>query len=106
MDEYLRLTETADLLEATTSSDDAEESKPAPDIFEAALERIGLPGSHVAVVGDSRYDAQAAITAGAVAVGVLCGGFAESDLRGAGCVEIYRDPEDLLARLDESVLAK
>jgi phosphoglycolate phosphatase-like HAD superfamily hydrolase len=96
----------SDLIEARTSSDDAEESKPEPDIFEAAIARIGVEASEIVVVGDSRYDAQAAVKAGATAVGVLCGGFQEHDLRENGCVEIYRDPEDLLRRFDKSVLAR
>jgi hypothetical protein len=32
-----------DAVEASTSSDDADNSKPDPDIVHAALERIGLP---------------------------------------------------------------
>jgi phosphoglycolate phosphatase-like HAD superfamily hydrolase len=106
LEEYLRVTGVGDLIEAHTSSDDAEESKPEPDIFEAAIRRIGLEASQIVVVGDSRYDAQAAIKAGATPVGVLSGGFAEKDLRENGCVEIYRDPEDLLRRFDESLLAR
>src|SRR5438874_1262187 len=39
-------------------------------------------------------------------IGVLCGGFPEADLRKAGCVAIYRDPADLLARLDESPIVR
>ena len=55
-------------------------------------------------VGDSPYDAEAAAKAGIAPVGVLCGGFPEADLKRAGCVALYRDPADLLARLDESPL--
>lgn len=106
LEAYLKLMNVGDLLEAQTSSDDAEESKPAPDIFCAALDRLGVPGREAVVVGDSRYDAQAAVKAEAAPVGVLCGGFAESDLREHGCVEVYRDPEDLLKRFEDSVLAR
>jgi HAD superfamily hydrolase (TIGR01549 family) len=106
LDEYLRLIDVSDLIEAHTSSDDAEESKPEPDIFEAAIQRIGIDPPEVVVVGDSRYDAQAALKAGATPVGVLCGGFREADLRENGCVEIYRDPEDLFRRFNRSLLAR
>jgi phosphoglycolate phosphatase-like HAD superfamily hydrolase len=51
------------------------------------------------VVGDTPYDAEAAGKVGLRTVGVLCGGFAEEDLRAAGCVAIYRDAADLLERL-------
>ena len=97
----------ADLLEAETTSDDAEESKPEPDIFEAALKKIGNPdASKCVVVGDTQYDAIAAGKINLPTIGVLSGGFPESSLTDAGCVEIYHDPADLLARYDESAIVK
>lgn len=94
-----------DLIHEETSSDDAEKSKPHPDIFEAALERVGNPDpADAIVVGDTPYDAEAAAKAGLRTVGVLCGGFPEGDLWKAGCVAIYRDPADLLANYDHSPL--
>ncbi|HKR01462.1 MAG TPA: HAD family hydrolase [Pyrinomonadaceae bacterium] len=102
---YKKLAHIEDLVEEETSSDDADKSKPHPDIFEAALERLGdVPHDEVIVVGDTPYDAEAAGKIKLRTVGVLCGGFPEAELRAAGCVQIYRDPEDLLARLDESVI--
>ena len=56
----------------------------------------------VVVVGDTPYDAQAATAAGLRTIGVLSGGFAEAELREAGCVAVYRDPADLLAQLPSS----
>jgi HAD superfamily hydrolase (TIGR01509 family) len=95
-----------DLVAEQTTSDDAEKSKPDPDIFEAALERLGNPEpSRVIVVGDTPYDAEAAGKAGLACVGVRCGGFPDDWLRQAGCVAIYDDPAELLARLEESPLA-
>jgi HAD superfamily hydrolase (TIGR01509 family) len=97
----------ADLLEAETTSDDAEESKPEPDIFEAALKKIGNPdASKCIVVGDTPYDAIAAGKINLRTIGVLSGGFPEQSLTDAGCVKIYQDPADLLARYDESVIAE
>ena len=58
------------------------------------------------VVGDTPYDAEAAGKAGLRTIGVLCGGFSEESLRAAGCIAIYRDPADLLARYDRSPLAR
>jgi phosphoglycolate phosphatase-like HAD superfamily hydrolase len=102
---YKKITGIGDLLETETSSDDAEKSKPHPDIFEAALERLGqISPERVVVIGDTPYDAEAAGKAGLRTIGVLCGGFPEADLRGAGCIAIYRDPADLLGRYDESPL--
>ena len=88
------------LTDVETSSDDAERSKPHPDIFAAALAKLDLAGDRAVVVGDTPYDAEAARKAGIAAVGVLCGGFPEQDIRAAGAGRIYRDPADLLANLD------
>jgi beta-phosphoglucomutase-like phosphatase (HAD superfamily) len=82
-----------------TSSDDAQRSKPHPDIFVAALERLRLPSEDVIVVGDTPYDVEAANKAGMKTTGLLCGGFSEESLREAGAIDIYRDPEHLLAIL-------
>lgn len=95
-----------DLVEDETSSDDAERSKPHPDIFAAALQRVKIDPRDAVVIGDTPYDAQAASKLGiGEIVGVLCGGFAEKDLREAGCRHIFRDPSDLLARFSASPLA-
>ena len=92
-----------DLIEAETSSDDAERSKPYPDIFQAALAELGdIAPYKVLVVGDTPYDAQAAGKANLRTLGLLCGGWNEEDLRQAGCIAIYRDPADLLAHYDDS----
>ena len=95
--EYKKIANIEDLVEKETSTDDAEKSKPEPDIFQAALELLGNPAlSRVIVIGDTPYDAEAARKAGIKSFGVLCGGFAESDLRESGCAKIYADPADLL----------
>jgi len=104
---YKKVARIEDLVDDETSSDDAEKSKPYPDIFEAALDRLlAIERADVIVIGDTPYDAEAAGKAGLRTVGVLCGGFPEEDLRRAGCVAIYRDPEDLLARYEQSPLRK
>ncbi len=96
-----------DLVEVETSSADAKRSKPHPDIFEAALDRLGdgVRPDDAIVVGDSPHDAEAAKRAGLRTVGVLCGGFPEKDLRSAGCIAIYDGPEELLNRYEETPLA-
>ena len=103
---YKKLADIADLVEAATSSDEAERSKPFPDIFQAALHKLSPLSAHeTMVIGDTPYDAEAARNAGLRMVGVLSGGFSEEALREAGCVAIYRDPEDLLRNYDSSPLA-
>ena len=79
-----------------TTSDDAERSKPHPDIFLVALERLRLPADDVVVVGDSPYDMEAAKKAGIRSTGLLCGGFSEASLRQAGATDVYRNPGHLL----------
>lgn len=102
--EYKKIAHIEDLVEEETSADDADKSKPHPDIFEAALERLGdAKPDEVIVVGDTPYDAQAAGKIDLRTIGVLCGGFPEAELRRAGCIEIYKDPADLLARYGDSI---
>ena len=102
---YLTLTDITDLVDVRTTADDAERSKPHPDIFAIAVERLaGVSPSATIVVGDTPYDAEAASKAGLRTIGVRCGGFDEDWLRRAGCIAIYDDPADLLARIESSPL--
>jgi len=100
---YVRVLEVGDLIEGTTSKDDVARSKPHPDIFAAALDRVpprGRPGSWV--VGDSPWDALAASRLGLPVLGFRCGGFPEEELRKAGADQLLDGPADLLAHLDRS----
>lgn len=93
--------------DVVVSSDDAERSKPYPDIFAAALKKLAPIGADSAlVIGDTPYDAEAASRAGIRTIGVLCGGFPEGDLRGSGCIALYRGPSDLLDGYRDSPLAR
>ena len=104
---YKKIAQIEDLVEEEASADDAEKSKPHPDIFQAALEQLGdLATAEVIVVGDTPYDAEAARKISLRAIGVLCGGFPEAELDAAGCMAIYQDPADLLARYEESIIAQ
>jgi len=104
---YKKAAHIEDLLQAETSSDDAEASKPNPDIFEAALQQLGgLRADQAIVVGDTPYDAEAAGKAGLRTIGLLCGGWPDDALKQAGCIATYRDPADLLDRYDSSPLAR
>ena len=92
----------ADLIETATSSDDAERSKPDPDIVRAALRRSRRPASHAVMLGDTPYDIEAATRARVRIVAMRCGGWwSDEQLRGA--VAIYDDPAALLARYDDSI---
>jgi HAD superfamily hydrolase (TIGR01509 family) len=102
---YKKIAAIDDLIEAETTSDDAEKSKPHPDIFEAVLGRLGLDAREAIVIGDSPHDAHAASKIGLRMIGVLSGGFSEADLRSAGAGAIYRDPAHLLREFGHSLLA-
>ena len=107
LETYKKIANIEGLTHVETSSDDAEASKPEPDIFEAAMSKLGdVEPDEVIVVGDTPYDAEAAAKAGLRTIGVLCGGFSENSLREAGCVAIYEGPTDLLAQYDRSPLAR
>jgi HAD superfamily hydrolase (TIGR01509 family) len=93
-----------DLIQAATSSSDAEESKPDPDIVEAALEQAGFPPEQVVMIGDTPYDVEAATRAGVRIVAVRTGGWADEDLEGA--IAVYEDPAELLQGFDESPLGR
>src|ERR1700683_1118311 len=104
---YVKLAGIGDLIDGATSSDDAEKSKPHPDIFKAALKKLGrMKKKEVVVVGDSPYDAEGAKRAGLKSIGLLSGGFTKSQLRRAGASQIFKDAADLLKRFDRSLLAK
>jgi HAD superfamily hydrolase (TIGR01509 family) len=91
----------SDLVHAATSTDDVEDSKPCPDIFEAALGKVKPLGpSDVVVIGDSPWDVKAAAKLGIRAIGVRCGGFAEEELLEAGAAAIYDSPQDLIDRYE------
>lgn len=100
---YKKLCGLEDLVEAETSADEAEKSKPHPDIFEAALGKLpGLAPGEALAVGDTPYDAEAAAKSGIQTIGLLSGGFPEEDIRKAGAIAIYRDCADLLERFESS----
>jgi HAD superfamily hydrolase (TIGR01509 family) len=104
---YKKIAGIEGLIDGETSSEDAEKSKPHPDVFQAAMAKLGgIHTSEVVVVGDSPYDAEAAGKIGLRTIGFRSGGFAEAKLRDAGCIAIYDGPADLLARYDGSVLVK
>ncbi len=88
------------------SKGDVEASKPAPDIFEAALDQMDLDPDRTMVVGDTAWDVRAAKKLGLATVGVLTGGATREQLTDEGAVAVYEDVAELLDQLDDSPLAK
>lgn len=103
---YKKIAQMEDLVEEESSADDADRSKPHPDIFEATLHRLRLKPDEVLALGDTPYDAEAAGKAGIWTIGVMSGGWSREDLLAAGCVEVYRDVAELLEGFEQSALLR
>lgn len=102
--DLLRAAAVADLMDVVVCGDDADKSKPDPDLVEIALERIGALADEALMIGDTPYDIDAGRRAGVGVVAVRCGGgWSDRDLSGA--VAIFDDPADLSSRLDRSPFA-
>ncbi|MBI2708738.1 MAG: HAD family hydrolase [Actinobacteria bacterium] len=86
-------------IDAVTTKDDVSASKPAPDIFLAALEAGGVDPERALCLGDSTWDVQAARAAGLGCVGVESGGFSTHELSEAGALHVYRDVREVADQL-------
>ena len=95
-----------DAVDAVTSASDVEDSKPAPDIVRTALRAGGLAADAAVMVGDTKWDVEAAGRAGTPCVTMLTGGWSEPELRDAGAVEVWAGPRDLLEHFDDSALGR
>ena len=100
LDTLLKKAWVEDLFEQVTTSSDVEESKPAPDAVEAALDKLQLPAENVLMVGDTPYDIESARKAGVRTVAVRTGGWDDDAL--AGALSIYDSPADIVAHFDQS----
>jgi HAD superfamily hydrolase (TIGR01509 family) len=100
VESLLEVANVADLFELKTSSSDAAESKPDPDIVQAAVRKSRMKPENLIMLGDTPYDVQASIGAHVNLVGLLCGGWTVAELSGA--TAIYDDPADLLRWYDGS----
>jgi phosphoglycolate phosphatase-like HAD superfamily hydrolase len=89
---YLAVTGIEALVDAIACGNDIKHGKPAPDVVEVALRRVRAGRKFSVLVGDTPYDAQAALRAGIVPVGVLTGHFSARELHEAGCRAVLRDP--------------
>jgi phosphoglycolate phosphatase-like HAD superfamily hydrolase len=96
---YLSLLNAGDYIAATACGDDVEHGKPDPRLVGIALRKLALPGAQSVMVGDTPYDVEAGLEAGAKAAGVLTGGFSEDTLSQAGCFAVAGDVRSLLPYL-------
>lgn len=92
------------LVDDVVTADDAEKSKPHPDLVQAGVKKSGVSPAQCMMLGDTPYDAESSRGGGIVMMGVTCGGLNdEKTLRAAGARAVYRDPADLLAHLDDAL---
>ncbi|USX52589.1 HAD family hydrolase [Lentzea sp. HUAS12] len=97
VEHYLKLLDPGDV--AWTTSDDVDDSKPAPDLIEVALREVN--GERAVVIGDSVWDCEAAKRAGLPSIGLLTGGFGEDELIDRGASAVYPDLDTLRAELSD-----
>ena len=104
LDHFLDLLDARDLADSWTTKDDVEESKPEPDLVNAALAKAGTRDA--AMLGDTPWDVEAARKAGLETVCLMTGGFSEHELRDAGAVAVFESIADLRDALDETPLGR
>jgi HAD superfamily hydrolase (TIGR01549 family) len=102
LDRYLDLLDAHDLIDAATTADDVEASKPAPDLIQVAKEKARTRA--LGMVGDSPWDIEAARRAGLPCVALLTGGYSERELLDAGAEIVFESLVELRERLSETSL--
>ena len=103
VDAYLDLLDGRTVADAWTTSDDVDDSKPAPDLLQVAIDKVS--GSSAVKIGDSVWDCRAADEAGVPAVAVLTGGFSRDELLEAGAFRVFASLAELQAALDSVIEA-
>ncbi|WP_299037914.1 HAD family hydrolase [uncultured Pseudokineococcus sp.] len=101
---FLDLIDGKSIAEAWTTSEDAETSKPAPDLVQVALAKVG--GASGVMVGDSVFDAIAAGKVDVPTIAVRTGGFSIGELEDAGAVRVFDSLVELRQNLDDTALAR
>jgi HAD superfamily hydrolase (TIGR01509 family) len=103
LNHYLELLDARELADAWTTKDDVESTKPEPDLVNAALDKAGT--RNAVMVGDTRWDVEAAAKAGVETACVLTGGWSAQELREAGAVAVFESVDELREQLDETPFA-
>ena len=102
LDHYLDLLDARAVADDWTSSADVEQTKPAPDLVQAALEKAGTDTG--VMVGDTNWDIEAARNAGVETIAVMTGGFGRDELQDAGAVAVFDSMQELRQRIAETPL--
>jgi HAD superfamily hydrolase (TIGR01509 family) len=101
----LEMLEADDAIDAQTTADDIEASKPDPEVFRSAMKAGSIDPSLALAIGDSVWDVQAARAAGIGCVAVETGGFSQHELSEAGALHVYRDVKEIVDQFLTSPLA-
>jgi HAD superfamily hydrolase (TIGR01509 family) len=104
LEPLLRIADLSDLVPVRTTSSEVDESKPDPEIVDAALAKLSAPRSRTVMLGDTPYDVEAARAGSISIIGFTSGGWSTESL--AGAVAVFRGPADLLASWPHSPLAQ
>ena len=102
VEHYLDLLDARDLADAWTMSDDVEETKPSPDLVNAALKKAGTESG--VMVGDTTWDIEAAKRAGVETIAVMTGGFGADELEEAGAIAVFESIGELRERIGATPL--
>jgi phosphoglycolate phosphatase-like HAD superfamily hydrolase len=97
IERYIKLLDAREFIDGYTTSSDVKESKPEPDIVNAAIGKAG--GGSAVMIGDSTWDCKAATRADLPSIGVLTGGFSEQELTEAGATKVFDSVEHLREQL-------
>jgi phosphoglycolate phosphatase-like HAD superfamily hydrolase len=91
------------LADVLVTKDEAEASKPAPDLVIVAWEKLSVTPAQCSMLGDTVYDAQACRGAGVVFLGLLSGGTPAEALLEAGACGVWSDTGHLHSDLDRAL---
>ena len=102
VEHYLDVLDAREIVDSWTTSADVEETKPQPDLVNAALEKLGT--REAVMVGDTPWDIKAAKAAGVETIAVLTGGFSAAELEEAGAAVVFESIVELRERVAETPL--
>ena len=102
LEKYLEKLNISEFLDKETDADEAENAKPEPDIFLAAFDKLrNVEKKNVLIIGDTPFDAEAAVKADLMIIGVKSGGWSREKLLENGCVEVYEDAGEIFDKYKE-----
>lgn len=106
IEHYIALLKMKAFVTGTVSKEDVARSKPAGDIFAAALGQVfPLAASETMAIGDTPYDVESALRSDVRTIALRSGGWSEESLAAAGAAFIYASVKELFDGFADSPLA-